>query len=436
MGGNKMKRLLVSLLLICSILPVRGSADTRYIVRDTLGLLSLKSLCGLLGCSVVKGLDGTLGQVFLITTPDKTNPTLFLSLLLQQFGIVNAELDQVGKVLQSSSGGAPPALYDNTAVSYFGTTVIRGYLNQPAAQIINLGNAQAGFNVDGSGVVVAVIDTGVDPSHPVLQPVLLTGYDFTRNRSGADEKADLNQSTVAVVDGQQPAIVNQSTVAVVDQSTVAVVDQPQYAAFGHGTMVSGVVHLVAPTAKILPLKAFQADGSGYLSDVLQAIYHAVQHDAKVINMSFSIAAYSRELHQATTHASKKGLICVASAGNNGQQVLVYPAAFQGNVMGVASTTNSDQLSSFSNYGQSLVWVGAPGEGIVTTYPWGTWAAAWGTSFSAPFVSGGAALVVSAGWTASETSVAQAIAQAKYISSALGNGRLDLYQALSAWLAGR
>jgi len=71
-------------------------------------------------------------------------------------------------------------------------------------------------------------------------------------------------------------MVNQSTAAVLDPWSGANFSQPQYAAFGHGTMVAGIVHLVAPTARIMPLKAFRADGSGYLSDVLRAIYFATQ----------------------------------------------------------------------------------------------------------------------------------------------------------------
>src|SRR5207302_7710401 len=117
------------------------------------------------------------------------------------------------------------------------------------------------------GAVVAVIDTGVDPSQPVLAGVLTDGYDFTRNRDGGSEMADVNQSTVAAVDGAPPAWVNQSTVACVDQSTVAAVDDQAHVAFGHGTMVAGVVHLVAPNARIMPLKAFGADGTGYTSDI-------------------------------------------------------------------------------------------------------------------------------------------------------------------------
>ena len=71
-----------------------------------------------------------------------------------------------------------------------------------------------------------------------------------------------------------PAQVNQSTAAVLDQSTAAVLDgNPAYAAFGHGTMVMGVIHLVAPNAHLLPLKAFRADGSANLSDILSAVYY-------------------------------------------------------------------------------------------------------------------------------------------------------------------
>src|SRR3989449_787478 len=158
--------------------------------------------------------------------------------------------------------------------------------------------------------------------------------------------------------------VNYSTVALLAPSTVAVLDgtPSQYAAFGHGTMVAGIIHLVAPTAQIMPLKAFGADGSGYLSDVLRAIYFAAQNGANVINMSFSLATYSQEMVSAIKFAARHQVICVASAGNDGKDEYVYPAAL-GNVMGVASTTNNDTLSSFSNYGDDVVWVAAPADGI-------------------------------------------------------------------------
>jgi subtilisin family serine protease len=189
---------------------------------------------------------------------------------------------------------------------------------------------------------------------------------------------------------------------------------------------------VAPKAWILPLKAFGADGSGYTSDVIRAIYFAVNNNAKVLNMSFSFSSSSQELSRAITFANKNYVLCVAATGNDGKNIAVYPAAYSDRVMGVASTTNSDTRSSFSNFGQPQVWVAAPGEGIVTTYPWGTYAATWGTSFSTPFVAGAAALLLDVSQSATESSGSQSIAHAKYISSDLGNGRLDLYQAVAAW----
>jgi subtilisin family serine protease len=109
---------------------------------------------------------------------------------------------------------------------------------------------------------------------------------------------------------------------------------------------------------------------------------------------------------------------------------VYPAAYTSMVMGVASTSNSDTRSSFSNYGAD-VWVAAPGEGVVTLYPYGTYAATWGTSFSTPLVAGTAALLREV-LSADEWQAAHAIAHARYIDSSLGNGRLDVYQAVLAW----
>ena len=219
--------------------------------------------------------------------------------------------------------------------------------------------------------------------------------------------------------------------AVVNQMGEATFSQSQYAAFGHGTMVSGIVHLVAPNAHIMPLKAFHANGTGYLSDVLRALYFATQNRANVINMSFDFQTSSTELSKATRYATTHGVVLAASVGNDGHDVVVYPAGLS-NVMGIASTTNNDALSSFSNYGHPPVWVGAPGEGVISIYPYGTYAAGWGTSFSAPLVSGTAALLRCINNDLNQTSAAQAIAHAKYISPQLGYGRLDVYQAAAAW----
>lgn len=420
---SALKKLLWLAMCLCLLWPAApASAATRLIVRVQ-SLPVLQTVCWLLGCTVEYNLGDPLGQVFLVTTPLNLTPNLFLSL-----GVLDAELDQTGN---TRDAGGPPALYDKTPVNYFGTTVREGYVVQPAAQIIGIANAQNTFRVRGAGTV-AVIDTGVDPNHPVLQSVLVPGYDFTRNQDGSpDEKADVTQSTTAVVDQSTTAVVDPSTTAVIDQNTANILNQPQYAAFGHGTMVAGVVHLVAPGTMIMPLKAFHADGTGYLSDVIRAIYFAVRNGADVLNMSFSFSSSSNELNAAITQANKRGVISVAAAGNNGRQTTVYPAAYTGMVMGVASTSNNDTQSTFTNYGQGLVWVAAPGEAVVTLFPYGTYAATWGTSFSTPFVAGTAALLLDVA-NANESQAAEAIAHARYINSGLGNGRLDVYQAVAAW----
>jgi hypothetical protein len=404
-------------------------ADTRLIVRAQGGATLLQSACQLLGCTVQYGLGDPNGQLFLVTTPS----LLQLNLLVSLPGILDVEIDTVGQTMAATQQGAPPALYDSTPINYYGQTVREGYVLQPATQIIGLANAQKTFHVKGKGTV-AVIDTGVDTAHPVLQGVLLPGYDFTRNQSSADEKGDVSQSTTAVIDQSTTAVIDQSTTAVIDPYTASQLNQPQYEGFGHGTMVAGVVHLTAPGAMILPLKAFHVDGTGYNSDVIRAIYFAVKQHANVLNMSFSFKSPSNELKNAIQYANSNGSICVAAAGNDGQQTTVYPAGYSNMVMGIASTSNSDTQSTFTNYG-SMVFAAAPGEGVVTLYPFGTYAATWGTSFSTPFVAGTASLLLDNGILfgflpgQNESDAANAIAHARYINNYLGHGRLDVYQAL-------
>jgi hypothetical protein len=434
--------LLTAILLL--LLATPAEADNRIIVRTTLSLQGLQQLCLLQNCSVVGPLGDPLNQVFLITTP--LDPAIFLSLLRPLPGIVDAELDQLLSLLGGLNAVTTPpaALSDSAPIIYYNSMVWNGYANQPAAQKVRVAAAQSQFQVTGSGIV-ADIDTGIDPNHPAFAGILLQGYDFTRNQQGASELNDLSPTDFPSPPPPcppstcPPATVNQSSVAVLDQSSVAVLDtNTKYAAFGHGTMVMGVIHLVAPKANLLPLKAFRSDGTGFLSDILHAIYYAVQNKANVINMSFDFPSSSSELAAALDSANQSALICASSAGNNGQKAdpstgsgLVYPAALQSVVMGVASTSDLDMRSSFSNYGDAIVWVAAPGEGIVTTYPFSTYAAGWGTSFSAPFVSGTSALLLNKQAKTNESQAAAAVAHAVPVGPDMGNGRLDVVQALQA-----
>ena len=428
-----LRRLILVFCLCLGLTAIPAAAQQGLIVRTSpsVGLAGLQNICLPLLCTVVRGLDGSENQLFLVQPSLLSNVTELLSTLLETPGIVAVEPEQLLSISVVPQTIIPSGLYDTTLVALGGTTTWEGFAQQPAAQIIRAQDARSAFEVTGAGIVAA-IDTGVDPTHPVLQPVLLSGYDFTRNTSGGSELPDATvcfPNCPTTSSSAQPVFVQQQSVAVLDQQSVAVVDGNGMSDFGHGTMVAGIIHLVAPRAEIMPLKAFQSNGTGNLSDILRAIYYAIQNHASVINMSFDLKSSSAELSRAIQSASNVGIICVAAAGNDGKDEIVYPAALTGNVMGIASTSDADTQSYFTNYGADIVWIAAPGENVISTYPFGSYAAESGTSFSAPLVSGAAALLLQVKANLGESGASQALSRAKWISASLNNGRLDVYQAI-------
>jgi subtilisin family serine protease len=413
------------------------AAQTRLIVRTT-SIPLLKNACLLNLCQVTEALDGTVGQLFLVTTPSLLPVQTLENILKLVPGVLGVEQDLLRTIGPNPPllTGVPLGLYQRSPVAFAGATVWSGYATQPAVADIRLPEARLAFNTNGK-VIVADIDTGVDFTHPALKGVLLQGYDFTRNQAGGNEMLDVSNPNAktcstcssANVNQSTAAVLDQSTAAVLDQSTAAVLDQPGYSDFGHGTMVLGIIHLVAPNAMLLPVKVFHADGTGYTSDIIRGLYYAVQNKANVINMSFDFTVYSSELAQAIASAEKNNVVCVASAGNDGASEMVYPAGLS-SVMGVASVSDTNQRSTFSNYGAQVTWVAAPGENIVSTYPYDTYASSSGTSFSAPFVSGTAALTLQLGGKATSQEATSAIAQAQPLTAQLGHGLLDVFHALT------
>jgi subtilisin family serine protease len=287
------------------------------------------------------------------------------------------------------------------------------YLTQPALGIV--GSATGNM---GAGVTVAVIDTAVDTTHPALAGKLVQGADCVGRSdcSGsvgtiwADPvlNATLDQSTVIILDQSTVIILDQSTVIILDQSTVIILDSDSATAlqgqqlpadFGHGTMVASLISAAAPNAQIMPIRAFNADGSAQLSDVVAAIYYAVNNGAKVINMSFDLDTADDTLEDAIEFATAQGVICVASTANVHSNALVFPAAFSAadqSVIGVGSVDSQYGLyrSAFSGYGSSSVDVYAPGENLIAAFPGNHFAVVSGTSFSAALASGVAAVVES------------------------------------------
>lgn len=448
MNRNVLLRASLLTLIFCLV----GLADDHYILTLRNGA-SIGQVSNRYGLNTVRAMTGSASNIFVVGVPSGPFSSLIARTLQTDPGVGSVEADSqvalpelAGEPVRPAGQPSLPPLYNpNRNTWYYGTMVWDPYLFQPATSMLGVTAAQQYST--GQGVVVALIDTGVDPNNLVLKPMLSGGYDFTRNVAGGSEMADVNQSTTEVLDQSTTEVLdftdsttlslNQSTTEVLDQSTTEVLDQsttevldhnPPPPAFGHGTMTAGLVHLVAPQARIMPLKAFSGNGTATVSAVVQAIYYAIDNGADVISMSFSATQDSSSLRLAVQYANQRGVISVAAVGNSGQQTnQIYPASYN-NVIAVASVNNQDNRSLFSNYGNGLVTVAAPGEGVITTYP-GTnnYAAGWGTSFSTPLVAGSVALLVQLNTNAGEQTVEQALRSGAVSENGqgLGAGVVDL-----------
>src|ERR1700726_4037925 len=149
--------------LLTGLLPIIGQVLSNtlgpqpgVLVRTNLGLAGLQAACLSNGCTVVGNVDGNMNQVFLVRPVQGLLPQLLAGLLRLVSGILDAEPDQTlmippNNTNQTSSSTPPEGLWDTTPVNYFGNTVIDGYVNQPAAQIIHIAQAQKVFNMSGAG---------------------------------------------------------------------------------------------------------------------------------------------------------------------------------------------------------------------------------------------------------------------------------------------
>lgn len=226
-----------------------------------------------------------------------------------------------------------------------------------------LGGETFHARVSTAGVTVAVVDTGVDGSHPDLRGVLVPGAQFLEPAAGG------TRGTGAVdLDG-------------------------------HGTHVAGIIAAVAhnrlgiaglaPGTRIMPIRVLDANGEGWSSDIARGIIHAANRGAKVINLSLG-GTRDAAVDKAVQYATAKGAVVVAAAGNERAQgnPVTYPAAYA-NVIGVAATTSARRAAPYSSTG-SYVDIAAPGDRIVSTYPRTRAGSGYvrmsGTSMAAPAVS--------------------------------------------------
>lgn len=237
-----------------------------------------------------------------------------------------------------------------------------------------------------AATVVAVIDTGVDTTHPDLQQNIWV------NQAEADGTPGVDDDDNGYVDDLHGWDFYHGDASVYDGSEDS-----------HGTHVAGIVAAsengagtigVAPEVTILPLK-FLGSYGGTLAGALEAIDYASRRDVDVINASWSTTYESDALRDAL---AKSGAVVTAAAGNDGRNldttsVPLYPAAYDlPNLLTVAAVDNEGGLASFSNYGKKTVAVGAPGLDVWSTLPDGRHGWASGTSMAAPHVAGTAALL--------------------------------------------
>jgi subtilisin family serine protease len=442
---RNLRRLLVIGLLTVSSAPVAagqssgpGTQGPQFLLRATPEDAPI--VAARHNLSIVGQVDDGSGVIMFLAVPAVDTPGLAQE-LYGDLQIAAVEENRSVRVPESIhprlaqvAAPLPASLPDRTIIPYYGRNVWRGYAMQTAATLINAVTVHSTLATTGGGTV-AIIDTGIDVNHPALVGGIVPGFDFIRNQAAITSDMDsVSQSTAVILEAQsvgelRAARVNQSTAVILEQSTAVILEGNGLpAAFGHGTMVAGLVRLVAPTAQIMPLTAFTADGAGDVFDVVRAIYYAVDHGANVINMSFSLQNWSAELVRAVNYANEHDVVCVASAGNNGEETLVFPSAFR-HVIGVGSTDNLDRRTAFTNYGNGLVRLSAPGEGLITAFPGGRYAVVSGTSFSAALVTGGAALLEQLVPGIEPTNAEEALSRAKRIGQDMGEGRIDLLAAL-------
>jgi hypothetical protein len=243
---------------------------------------------------------------------------------------------------------------------------------------------QVGLRSRGAGAVVAIIDTGVDRSHPALASRLW--------RNQQEELDGLDNDGDGLVDD-----LHGWNFADNNNDTNEGPDDPETTVAGHGTFIAGLVAMLAPECRIMPVRAFPASGISDAFTVAAAVKYAADHGADVINLSLGAPSASPLLEEAILDARKRGITLVAAVGNDGTESNPQFPSSLAEVIAVAAIELSGHKARFSNFG-SHVDLCAPGDQLVSTFPGdpkGGYARWSGTSFAAPLVAAEAALVIAA-----------------------------------------
>ena len=250
----------------------------------------------------------------------------------------------------SSGSSSLPTLPSDNRFAYTQTMI-------PAAQTLSKNY--------GSGMKVAVIDTGLDLAHPAFVGHLAPNSEW---KDFVD--ADTNPQEVSGGVG-----------------------------YGHGTGIAGIILQIAPKATILPIRVLDQNGAGDVMNVVGAIDWAILKGANIINLSLGANVDVTALKTEVNYAGSKGVYIITSAGNDGTAPMTYPAEYAKSIsnakylISVASTTSTSLVSVFSNISPNLELL-APAERIYSAYPGNRVGYFAGTSFAAPQVAGALALLLS------------------------------------------
>jgi len=305
-----------------------------------------------------------------LTTVERVGDDLDISTVsvssAEQAAAVAASAAQ-GNDLLSVEAAQPVAALESSGQSHI-TTATNDTLRAQQWALNAVPFESAWTTTNGTGAVVAIVDTGVQSTHPDLAGQILPGYRYWHDSLGVPQQGAMD---------------------------------PAFDDNGHGTHVAGIVAAVAnnatgvagaaPGVKILPVKVLNSQGSGWSDDVAQGINWAATHGADVISMSLG-GSFSSAISTAVNNAVANGVMVFAAAGNSGKGGSAsYPGA-EPNAIGVASITSSLVRSSFSTTG-AYVDVAAPGSSIQSTYPVSTYTSLSGTSMATPYASAEGALLV-------------------------------------------
>jgi subtilisin family serine protease len=290
--------------------------------------------------------------IYLLQTPPNTDVETLIGQMASDPRLLYAEPNFIGEAPEDGGrgtkawGGQDPAPY-------------------PAQYALELLGISAAHEINrGGGTIVAVLDTGVQLSHPLFASSLTTAqYDFIDDDSVPEDEFNL-------LDDDGDGFVDETT--------------------GHGTHVAGIVKLAAPDARIMPLRVLDSDGRGNVFVIAEAVFYAAQQGADVINLSLGTSDESELLEEIITDAVEThDVFVVAAAGNLNSQLEQYPAALDP-VLAVTSLGSDSRKSGIANYG-SWVDLAAPGQSIYSAFPPNGYAWWSGTSMATPFVAGQAAL---------------------------------------------